>query len=805
IYTPIIACADKLSACSEFRAEYEELIELSFKIAEKALVDYQELKKNLGVMDFGDQERMALEILSEDAHLKRLEGEVDLFLVDEFQDSNPIQLAIFLKIAEIAKKSIWVGDPKQSIFGFQGADPELMLSVLSAIQGSTSAKILDANYRSTKELVDFNSELFSHAFRKDRIDEQNVRLESKAALNTLSTPLTVWSQTDKNAQNRMAGLAREVQNLLNSDTQIFDKATNAHRVIRPADIAILMRTNASAQSLAKELEALDVKVSVADDDIMLHPEICACIAALRLAVYPDDTLAQAELMIFFGADPLKIVSDSLQKEKVLPLFDAIESLKNLDVTDRTPYEMLAKVISISGIEDYLAKFSSSKEQLQNVNSLLFLCKRYEEQTANAQQPCSVVGFLSELESLIKRKDGRDARDGGDVVTVTTYHRSKGLEWPVVILCDLEKQNRPADQFGVRIVNQKEFNPADPLKDRALLYLPWVFGENNYGIRSKVDWVNRKISLSSESSQIKQQDQAELRRLLYVGMTRAREQIIFVRNLSARGDIKNQFLGALSDESGEVLLQFPSSEGEPLKIGSKEFQCAYREVELDLEGADSPAVQVVNKDVLWPQPMASDFSPAPFAISPSAATLDAEQIKHWSVGEIVDVPVKLCFSSELDPQKVGDLLHVFYASMFSFLDPQELHKNATLLLRDWKFSEEIDTDELCASASSIREVLQTRWANSKIGTEVHAKAILGETRYEGEIDLLLETDDELVVIDHKSGICKGDDFLENGKQYISQLDSYRKMLAAIYPDKRISTWINWLRAGKMVEYVCEVKH
>lgn len=104
IYAPIIGCAGQLRSSSEFRKDYEELIDISFAIAKRSLLVYDELKRNLGVMDFGDQEHKTLELLSKEENLKNLEGEIDLFLVDEFQDSNPIQLAIFLKISQIAKR-----------------------------------------------------------------------------------------------------------------------------------------------------------------------------------------------------------------------------------------------------------------------------------------------------------------------------------------------------------------------------------------------------------------------------------------------------------------------------------------------------------------------------------------------------------------------------------------------------------------------------------------------------------------------------------------------------------------------------
>jgi ATP-dependent exoDNAse (exonuclease V) beta subunit len=127
------AAAQKVQAAAhdfqrhpQFSRDLERATSLVFEVAADALDEYQGYKRRRGLVDFTDQLALALEALRKPAVRKELDGEIDLVLVDEFQDTSPIQLAIFVELARLAKRSIWVGDQKQAIFGFLQADPALM-------------------------------------------------------------------------------------------------------------------------------------------------------------------------------------------------------------------------------------------------------------------------------------------------------------------------------------------------------------------------------------------------------------------------------------------------------------------------------------------------------------------------------------------------------------------------------------------------------------------------------------------------------------------------------------------------------
>jgi ATP-dependent helicase/nuclease subunit A len=114
--------------------------------------EYEQYKKKRGLIDYTDMETYVSSLLRVESVRETLREELDLLLVDEFQDTSPIQLDIFLQISQLARHSIWVGDPKQSIYGFRGAEPALMQAIIQATGGVKDENILKKSWRSRPTL-----------------------------------------------------------------------------------------------------------------------------------------------------------------------------------------------------------------------------------------------------------------------------------------------------------------------------------------------------------------------------------------------------------------------------------------------------------------------------------------------------------------------------------------------------------------------------------------------------------------------------------------------------------------------------
>ena len=299
------------------RADMHRMIRLLFRVASDGLTAYQEHKRERGVIDFVDQETLALQLLRREEIRAELAGQINLVLVDEFQDTSPIQLAIFLELASLARESIWVGDPKQAIYGFRGTDPALMDAAIESLTSTTvnpdlvddaaravsggRVETLGTSYRSRPELVGLTSEIFARAFAHHGMPEERTRLQPDLTVepNGLGRPIEYWPLDlpggRRNATTRASALAAGVRDLLGRGNLVRDRDSGAARPAQRADVAVLCRTNKQCQEVAEALGALGVAAVVPRMGLLDTAEGQLLVAGLRLWVDPGDALAAAEL------------------------------------------------------------------------------------------------------------------------------------------------------------------------------------------------------------------------------------------------------------------------------------------------------------------------------------------------------------------------------------------------------------------------------------------------------------------------------------------------------------------------------
>ncbi|MCB0624312.1 MAG: UvrD-helicase domain-containing protein, partial [Saprospiraceae bacterium] len=161
---------------ADFQRDIRTFIEQLFDIAMAALDEYDLYKKRRGLIDYTDMEVHINRLLDDPRVQEVLKAELDLLMVDEFQDTSPIQLEIFLKLSRFARYSVWVGDPKQSIYGFRGADPRLMEAIIRQT-GIDPKDIQTYSWRSREEIVYATNALFTKAFSK--LPPEQVALQPK--------------------------------------------------------------------------------------------------------------------------------------------------------------------------------------------------------------------------------------------------------------------------------------------------------------------------------------------------------------------------------------------------------------------------------------------------------------------------------------------------------------------------------------------------------------------------------------------------------------------------------------------------
>jgi ATP-dependent exoDNAse (exonuclease V) beta subunit len=134
LLAPVQEAARAHASHPQYHADVRRYLQLVFGLSADALQSYRNAKLAAGAVDFVDQDALMLHALRTRPEVRAaLAEELDLVLVDEFQDTSPLQLALFVELAQLARRSVWVGDPKQAIYGFRGTDATLVAQVLQAL------------------------------------------------------------------------------------------------------------------------------------------------------------------------------------------------------------------------------------------------------------------------------------------------------------------------------------------------------------------------------------------------------------------------------------------------------------------------------------------------------------------------------------------------------------------------------------------------------------------------------------------------------------------------------------------------
>ncbi len=536
----------------EFRADIKNFIDSVFDIAIAALKEYDLYKKQRGLIDYIDMEIHVKRLLDNPVVVEVLADELDLLMVDEFQDTSPIQLEIFFKLSRIANYSVWVGDPKQSIYGFRGADPKLMQAIISETGGIDEKDIQVFSWRSREDIVNLTNALFTKAF--DDLPENQIALKPKrtkednpddkrfTAEPILMNDAIIHWHFQSETEGRLPGspwtencIAHAIKRLLDGEKTIYDKEEEKYRLAKPGDIAVLCRANHECQTVAEALHRVGLKAAIARVGLLATAESKLILACLKYILNKSDSLSVAEILLLASEIEIeKIIDDRLtylelkEQKKVDHSWAAkdpiIQMLNDLrpKVLELSSAETLNLLIEQLELRRIIIRWGKVEQRMDNIDVIRKFALQYEEACNRLHTAASTPGFLlwlNELES--NGKDTQGSGKGENAVNVMTYHKSKGLEWPVVICHSLEGRLR--DQvWGLSLIAEKEKVDLDNiLGNRWLRY--WI---NPYSDQQSGTALIEKINNSDVKKEVTKKALKEEARLLYVGITRARDYLIF---------------------------------------------------------------------------------------------------------------------------------------------------------------------------------------------------------------------------------------------------------------------------------------
>jgi len=486
---PVIEAASYHNVHPRLHRDVEQYIRKIFDCAAQAMADFAEYKRREGLIDYVDQEFLTYLTLKQENVRERLSEFLDIVFVDEFQDTSPIQLAVFLQLAKCVDRSIWIGDQKQAIYGFRGTDPLFMDAAIENLLTGKDVGILQNNWRSRPSLLEFTNHVFTPVFAARGIPEKRVRLSTCKKDNpNQANALEVWKLNAEKVEDQYVSIAAGIESLLAQPDKylVEDPVTQELRPLRGNDIVVFCRRNATCLKVAEALERLGIRVTTRRDGLLSTTEAVFAMAALRYLVDPKDTLAAAELLHLSGERDwlVKWLTDTegnFLKEH--PIISALNDSREM-LIDLTPGETMDLAITAANADTFACCWGRAEARLANLDALRGLAKNYEDvcmSRRNAATAAGLVTYLSQEVSggvLDLQGEGVDEH----AVNVLTYHKAKGLEWPFVVLSELE-WTKEASPFQITLVPKESgFDPVNPLEGRWIRFWPWPYGDQ------KKEWV-----------------------------------------------------------------------------------------------------------------------------------------------------------------------------------------------------------------------------------------------------------------------------------------------------------------------------
>ena len=214
-----------------------------------------------GLVDFTDLEILLLHLLERSDLSDSVRADFDLILVDEFQDTNPLQLAIFQRLRNLAPRSRWVGDPKQAIYGFRDTDPDLVNDVWKNATSASRTELPD-NYRSQAGLVQLVGKLFELVLGGEAVQ--------RPKRPSITRGIERWICDTKNQTDDGIALSCGIAKLYSEG-------------VRLGDIAVLERTNSQLKAIARSLDDLRIPYLLESAGLLATREGALALAALAFS------------------------------------------------------------------------------------------------------------------------------------------------------------------------------------------------------------------------------------------------------------------------------------------------------------------------------------------------------------------------------------------------------------------------------------------------------------------------------------------------------------------------------------------
>lgn len=804
---------DWFYSTEEVCEKIEKYIDTIFAFAERWQDKYENYKKTHHLLDFTDMETKMFALLENPEVQNDIKANYKYIFVDEAQDCSPLQVKIFDKLSELVEKSIWVGDTKQAIYGFRGSDTDLADAVVKIIktkekklEAGFETSTLETSYRSLGNIVDAANATFTKAFKD--FDENEVKLKCHRKEDGEKDGFIRYWVLDENAENRAEQIAKNIVHLIENRE-------------KPKDIAILARTNTDLNNVANALKKYKVPVFRAKDetnsdlDSKTSAIITLVTSLLTLLADQTDEYAKAKikhltekgatlgaiidekLELLVSADSTNAKEDSTNTStSVIPVPDTgiYETQLSKELLEKKEYfihQPLKNLVESVIIElDLYNKaneiISSDYEETSEIlHAIIDSAEAYEENSALLGKAATLNGFISYL-----NEKGVSVSGNKNGVQLFTFHSSKGLEWKTVILMNLDNdflnENKliKHEIFGVHRIYKQNPSEDNLFPTPVISVFPDLFSQSKVADEIKTSLENDEL-YSAAKSKITEEE----KRLMYVAMTRPRDNLIFALNGKSNSPCK--YFENLGFSTIQTLPQTPSEKCDLFNSG---FLSEFEKNADENDVPENYSFKDKANEVFWPNKLKSqkDTNVLPRNINPS-------KLENEKIADVASLePCKIATSSHFDklndhnkenlsskisvsgnPNKteLGTFLHNIFCIVQHKTD-EEISR----IIADSEFKENLKNPrEIKSVWNDFTKYLENEFGAAEKTFHEYPFEFLTEKNQiaKGRMDFLWKTKNGSVIVDYKTYFDDDDIFDKKSEsfagKYQVQLDLYEKVL------------------------------
>lgn len=774
---------------------------------------YQTEKNRRGLLDYDDLIARTRNLLNNVnaawVHYK-LDLGIDHLLIDEAQDTSPDQWGIITRfVAEFTagagarsqiKRTIFaVGDDKQSIFSFQGAEPRAFDTMRRYFKGAHDDAELpfdpidfQYSFRSAPAVLEAVDAVFKQPAAHAGLTADPVETVHQAVRDASPGMVELWPLVEPEKKDEVSPwdapfdttsetsprvvLARQIAAAVKiwlARGDLVGDGDQRHR-LRAGDILILVRQRGPLfEAIIRALKSADIAVAGADRlQLIDHIAIMDLLVLADALLHPQDDLALATVL---KSPPFGISEEALfdlAHDRKGSLRSALRASRP-DLAARfvalsqaaqrlTPFAFYADLLGRGGARKaFLARFGP--EVNDALDEFLNLALDYE-----SRQTPSLQGFANWLRTA-QTEVKRDMEIARDEVRVMTVHGAKGLEAPVVVLADTTTEPAGPFQYQDKLLKLPARGEAPTMPDR-IAWMP----------------TKREDTAETEAARaaLTRADEDEYRRLLYVAMTRAADRLIVCGSVGVKGMPPGcwyQLVQGGLDATGLLTEETADFEGPPIR--------RYRKFSTALASGDAPPADLGAPQLPdWlVKPAPAESAPSPW-LRPSSA-LDHEPVlgeatteRRRALARGTHVHRLMQSLPNVPPSNRAEAARRHLARQRDLDDAEraEIAKHTLRLLGDLRF------DALFLPGSKA---------------EISIVGRVGRHSVSGQVDRIVVTADEVLIVDYKTNRPAPrslDDAKVRHAGYITQLALYRVVLSRLYPGRPVRAALLWTETPDLME-------